>query len=108
MTMVGTLRPVGVFVAAALLVSVSRPSAQHPPTIEQYLKPGLPVELVSARKADRIAWIAYEEGKRNVFIAGAPLFRPVRVTSFMKDDGIDMTSVPISDDGGVVAFVRGS
>src|SRR5689334_9955320 len=78
------------------------------PTIAQYLKPGLPIELVSARRADRIAWIAYEEGKRNVFVAAAPLFKPARVTSFLKDDGTDLTQVRISDDGNVVAFVRGS
>jgi hypothetical protein len=74
----------------------------------QYLKPGLPIELVSARRTDRIAWIAYEEGKRNVFTATSPAFRPVRVTSFLKDDGIDLTNLRMSDDGSVVVFVRGS
>src|SRR5262245_4799166 len=87
-----------------LVTTTSHPVAQqqtaasnafvpHKPTIAQYLKPGLPIELVSADKADRIAWIAYEEGKRNVFVAGAPLFRPVRVTAFLKDDGVDLTQV---------------
>ena len=50
--------------------------AQHQPTIAQYLKPGMPIELVSADKVDRIAWIAYEEGKRNVYTAVGPAFRP--------------------------------
>jgi dipeptidyl aminopeptidase/acylaminoacyl peptidase len=85
-------------------------SAQQPrrPALAQYLKPGLPLELVSARRADRVAWISYEEGKRNVYTAVAPLFKPVKATSFTADDGVDMTEVRISDDGGVVAFVRGS
>jgi dipeptidyl aminopeptidase/acylaminoacyl peptidase len=78
------------------------------PTIAQYLKPGMPVELVSAAKADRIAWTAYEEGKRNVFTAAAPTYAPVRVTSFLKDDGIDLTDLRISSDGSTVAFVRGT
>ena len=77
------------------------------PTIAQILKPGLPIELVSAKKADRLAWIAYEEGRRNVFTAAGPMFRPVRVTSFMDDDGVDVTQVRISDDGSTIAFVRG-
>src|SRR6188768_3375343 len=94
-------------VAVALVLPPSL-VAQHQPTIAQYLKPGMPIELVSADKVDRIAWIAYEEGKRNVFTAVAPAFAPSRVTSFLKDDGIDMTSLRISDDGSVVAFVRGS
>jgi dipeptidyl aminopeptidase/acylaminoacyl peptidase len=107
-----------VLVLLAALAVVLRPSVsaerrplaapQSRPTIAQYLKPGLPSELVSAKKVDRIAWIAYEEGKRNVFTAVGPTFRPVRVTSFLKDDGVDLTAVRISDDGSVVAFVRGS
>jgi dipeptidyl-peptidase-4 len=102
-------RSFGLIVAATfLLTSAPRPSAEHVPAIAQYLKPGMPTELVSAKKADRIAWIAYEEGKRNVYVAAAPLFHPRRVTAFLKDDGTDMTSVRIADDGSVVVFVRGS
>ena len=83
-------------------------SAQHQPTIEQYLKPGYPQELVSAKKADRIAWEAYEAGRRNIYWAAAPDFKPRRLTSFLEDDGIDLTDVRISDDGRTVAFVRGT
>jgi dipeptidyl-peptidase 4 len=92
-------------------VAAQKPSTtmvRHQPTIASYLKPGLPIELVSARKVDRIAWIAYEEGKRNVFVASAPLFKPARVTAFLKDDGIDLTGLRISDDGSTVVFVRGT
>jgi len=82
-------------------------AAQPKPTIEQYLRPGLPYELVAARKADRIAWIAYEAGARNVYTAAAPDFRPVNLTRFRGDNGIDLTGLNISDDGAVVTFVRG-
>ena len=88
---------------------LSRPPRWSPsiqPTIAQYLKPGMPVELVSAGKVDRIAWTSYEEGKRNVYTAVGPAFKPVRVTSFLKDDGVDLTQLRISDDGTTVAFVR--
>ena len=105
---------VAFFFAAAIAlppVLAARPSgpAMPPshPSIAPFLKPGLPIELVSAAKVDRIAWIAYEEGKRNVFTAIAPAFAPVRVTSFLKDDGIDLTGLRISDDGSTVVFVRG-
>jgi dipeptidyl aminopeptidase/acylaminoacyl peptidase len=109
------LRPLVALLAVSVVllgpgVSAQRPpaAAHHQPTVAQYLKPGLPSELVSARKVDRLAWIAYEEGKRNVFTAVGPLFRPVRATSFLKDDGVDMTGVKISDDGSTIVFVRGS
>ena len=80
---------------------------RKPRRSRSYLSPGYPVEIASAQAAERIAWIAYEEGKRNVYTAAAPAFSPVRLTSFMKDDGVDMTTVRISADGSVVVFVRG-
>ena len=95
---------------AALVLAESfepRVAAQKSGTIEQYLRPAYPFELATARSAERLAWLAYDEGKRNVYTALAPAFRPVRVTSFLKDDGTDLTSIRISDDGSTVVFVRG-
>ena len=63
--------------------------------------------MVAARKADRIAWVDYAEGKRNAYAAVAPLFAPVRLTNFTKDDGIMMSEIRISDDGSTVVFLRG-
>jgi dipeptidyl aminopeptidase/acylaminoacyl peptidase len=93
--------------AAAFL---STPLASAPPQVplyQQFLSPASPQEVVSARKADRIAWVDYAEGKRNAYAAAAPLFTPVRLTNFTKDDGIMMSEVKISDDGGTVVFLRG-
>ena len=73
----------------------------------QFMSAGFPLELVAAKKADRIAWISNDKGLRNVFTAAAPGFKPVRVTSFMKDDGVDTTQLSISDDGSTVTFTRG-
>src|SRR5690348_15100584 len=102
--------PVAALVAALIPLASVAPSAAPTsrPTLAQYLEPGMPVELVSAAAADRIAWTAYEEGKRNVFTAVGPAYAPVRVTSFLKDDGIDLTDLRISADGSTVAFVRGT
>jgi dipeptidyl aminopeptidase/acylaminoacyl peptidase len=94
--------------AAFALISPAWLEAQKPAaSIADYLSPGYPVEVVSAAKAERVAWIAYEEGKRNAYTALAPAFTPVRLTSFMKDDGTDMTAIRISADGSTVVFVRG-
>src|SRR5262245_51171456 len=95
--------------AALALVAVVAPQAQSPkaPGVAQYLSPAYPFDLVSARKTDRLAWIAYDEGRRNVYTAVAPAFQPVRLTAFLKDDGTDLTDVSISDDGSTVVFVRG-
>ena len=80
---------------------------QHVPSMAQFMSAGYPVEIVAAKKADRIAWIANDKGLRNVFTAAAPGFRAVRVTAFMKDDGVDTTQLTISDDGSTVSFTRG-
>lgn len=87
--------------------SVPRAAQRHVPTMAQFMSPAFPLELVAARSADRIAWIANDKGLRNVYTAAAPGFRPVRVTEFLKDDGIDLTQLSLSDDGTTVVFTRG-
>jgi dipeptidyl-peptidase-4 len=94
--------------AALAMLAASTAAAQHQPTIKQWLAPGYPQELAAAKRADKLAWQAYEEGKRNVFFAAAPDFKPRRLTNFLTDDGTDLTDVAISDDGSVVVFIRGS
>jgi dipeptidyl aminopeptidase/acylaminoacyl peptidase len=99
--------------ALALLVASTPLGAQTPAkattyTIDQFLSPASPLEVTAAKKADRIAWVSYERGMRNVYVASAPEFKPVRITRFMNDDGVDVGSVRLSDDGTTAIFVRGS
>lgn len=93
--------------AAALLSSPLALAQPDVPLYQRFLSPATPQELVSARKADRIAWVDYAEGKRNAYAAAAPLFTPVRLTNFMKDDGVTTSEIRISDDGSTVVFTRG-
>ncbi|HMF96193.1 MAG TPA: prolyl oligopeptidase family serine peptidase [Vicinamibacterales bacterium] len=96
-------------IGGVLLVPTRTPKAASAlPTIEQFLAPGTPIEIVSAKKADRIAWTAYEHGLRNVYTASAPAFTPVRLTNVTRDDGVELSDVSMSDDGSVVVFVRGT
>ncbi|WP_337169661.1 prolyl oligopeptidase family serine peptidase [Gemmatimonas aurantiaca] len=98
-------------IAAIVSLSLSQVSpvgAQEKPTIAQFMSPAYPMNLVTARKADRIAWIANERGMRNVYTAAAPSFTPVRLTSFLKDEGADLSRLSISDDGSTVLFARGT
>ena len=102
-----------VLVACALLVAGAatlpvETAPQAPPLYQQFLSNANPLELVAAKKVDRIAWTAYDEGKRNAYTAVAPAFTPVRLTSFLKDDGTDIAQIRISDDGSTVVFCRGT
>ena len=105
-----------VVVAAMVTIAGSRPfvaaqgnaSAPAKPRYVQFLSPDSPQEVVAAKKVDRIAWVDFHEGRRNAYTAIAPAFAPVRLTNFMKDDGIEMGDVKISDDGSTVIFLRGT
>jgi dipeptidyl aminopeptidase/acylaminoacyl peptidase len=96
---------VGLALAATPTAAPQSPGA---PTIDQFLGAASPIEVVSAAKTDRVAWAAYERGRRNVYTAAAPAFTPVKLTNYAKDDGVDLTDVTISADGSTVVFVRGS
>ena len=66
-----------------------------------------PTELVSAATGSRIAWAFNEQGKRNVYVAEGPDYTPRKLTSYNEDDGQELTSLAISDDGKWVVYVRG-
>src|SRR5688500_11951807 len=85
----------------------SAPKGDAAPSIAAFLSPSSPLSLVAAKKADRLAWMAYEKGMRNVYTAAAPTFAPVKLTRFNEDDGIDLTNVTVSDDGRTIVFIRG-
>lgn len=100
-------------IALAALVAVSPLAAQRTDLktgtkFEPYFNVASPLSLTSAAKTDRVAWMSYEAGMRNVYTAAAPSWKPVNLTHFVGDDGIDLTNVTLSDDGSVVVFVRGS
>lgn len=90
-----------------LTTQVAVVSAQEKFTIEQVLSAPFVTELVSAQKVERIGWMEFQMGKRNVFTAEYPSFTPRRLTFWYDDDGTDMSSLRISDDGSVMVFVRG-
>jgi hypothetical protein len=69
-------------------------------SIDQFLSPASPLEVSASRKADRIAWVTYERGMRNIYTAAAPDFRAVRLTKFLDDDGVDVSSVLLTKTGG--------
>ena len=96
--------------ATSLLVACASAAvaAQSPTSVAPFIAPAFPSDLVAAKHADRIAWLSYERGLRNAYVASAPDFKPVRLTSFLNDDGVILGDLSISDDGGTVVFVRGS
>ena len=106
-TRYSVLAMVAVLAFAAPTVETAAPQAPTP-LYQRFLSNANPLELVAAKRVDRVAWTVYEEGKRNAYTAVAPAFTPVRLTNFMDDDGTDIAQIRISDDGSTVVFCRGT
>ena len=94
-------------IVAFLLAGISTALAQRQFTMEQIFSEPYPSEVISAQSVDRIAWLSYDQGLRNIYTAGAPDFKPVRLTSYLQDDGQALSDLRISDDGSVIVYVRG-
>src|SRR5437764_15233030 len=106
-----TITAIAVCIAVVAVQPHAAPPPQaprHVPAMAQFMSAAWPDELVAAKKAERIAWVANDKGLRNVYTAAAPDFKPERVTSFLKDDGVTTTQLTISDDGATVTFTRGA
>ena len=75
-------------------------------SVKSVLSYPFPTELVSS-PAGKIAWAANEQGKRNIYTAALPGLKATKITSYTEDDGQELTSLSVSDDGKWIVFVRG-
>ena len=82
----------------------ARPQAQP---FRPFKKYPFPTELNAASTGTAITWAMDEEGRRNVYAATGPNFTPRMLTDFSTDDGQEISSLSISDNGQWVVFVRG-
>ena len=73
----------------------------------EYKNYTFPTELTRAATGSKIAWAIDSAGRRNIYVAEAPDFNPRKLTGFNEDDGQEISSLSISDDGNWVVFVRG-
>lgn len=99
------MKHISIFFFTFLLFSYSLFSQSF--TMEQVGKFSFPSELVSSPTGEMIAWAMNEQGKRNVYFAKGPEFKPEKLTSFDKDDGQEISSLQFSPDGKWLVLVRG-
>lgn len=81
--------------------------AQERFTLEQVLSAPFPENLVASKAGARIAWTLNEQGKRNVWVAEGSDFKERRLTSYLEDDGQELSSLSFSADGNTLIYVRG-
>lgn len=76
-------------------------------TLADIFSAPFPSDLVAAPDGRAVAWIGYEEGRRNVWVAEAPLWRARRLTRWTADDGQELSELSWSADGRYLLVVRG-
>jgi dipeptidyl aminopeptidase/acylaminoacyl peptidase len=76
-------------------------------TLEQVLSAPFPSELIAAPGGGKVAWMLNERGARNIWVASAPDFKGVRITSYKEDDGQDIGQMHWTPDGKSVVYVHG-
>ena len=94
-------------VASASLLPAPQQAAAQSFTVEQIKGYPFPNELTAAATSSRIAWAFNERGARNVWVAEGPEFKARKLTNYNTDDGQELTSLSLSDDGKFVVYVRG-
>lgn len=90
-----------------LLAVISVGSFAQPLTLDAIKNYPFPTELTAAQQGSRIAWALDELGRRNIYVAEGPDFKPRKLTNYADDDGQEISSLAISANGQWVVFVRG-
>lgn len=96
-----------IIILALLPARAALPSDHGPFSLEQILSSPFPSELIASPGRDKLAWVFYDRGRRNIWIAEAPDYRGRQLTRYAEDDGQEITDLAFSPDGTKIAYVRG-
>jgi dipeptidyl aminopeptidase/acylaminoacyl peptidase len=95
------------FCIAALALLSCAPAAWAAFTIQQVMQTPFASELSASPAGNRVAWVLFEQGKRNIYLASAPDWKARRASSFNEDDGQEIDEIVWSRDGSALFFTRG-
>jgi dipeptidyl aminopeptidase/acylaminoacyl peptidase len=101
---------VGSFLIIVLALSpalAALSSDDGPFSLEQVLSSPFPSELIASPNRDKLAWVFYDKGRRNIWVAEAPDYRARQLTKYTEDDGQGITDLAFSPDGTRIAYARG-
>jgi dipeptidyl aminopeptidase/acylaminoacyl peptidase len=93
---------------ATILCATNVPAQQPAFNAADILSAPFVPEMSASPAGGRVAWVANQEGKRNIFVATAPEFRARQLTATTRDDGQDVTSLTWTPDGRTLFYVRGA
>lgn len=93
--------------ALAALAGAGPVSAQSSFTLDEILTAPFATDLTAAPAGAAFAWIRYDLGARNLWVAEGPGFEGRALTGWSADDGQDLAQIAFTPDGRGVVFVRG-
>src|SRR5712691_2625643 len=96
-----------VIISFAALLTVAVIVSAQTITLEQLMSSPFPSELIASKRGDKVAWVFYSQGKRNIFVAEAPALAARQLTHHDLEDGQDVTQIVFSPNGNTIAYVRG-
>src|SRR5262245_54880880 len=76
-------------------------------TLEQIRSYAFPEDLIAAKQGSQVAWTVNDHGRRNIWVASGPDFAARQITSYAVDDGQEISSLSLTDDGSRIVYVRG-
>lgn len=77
------------------------------PDLDRFLSYSFVSAIAVPDSGDRVAWIEYHQGKRNVWLADGPGLAARPLTAGTRDDGQDLTALAWTPDGTMLAWERG-
>jgi dipeptidyl aminopeptidase/acylaminoacyl peptidase len=99
--------PVAASILAAVPLLVGAGSAAGQIRVRDALSYSFAQGLVAAPAGDRVAWVEDDQGARNVWTASGPAWQARKLTTYIGDEGQEVTSLAFTPDGGGVLYVRG-
>jgi dipeptidyl aminopeptidase/acylaminoacyl peptidase len=92
---------------ASLMLFVGFLAAQQTVTLEGLLSAPFPSEISASPQGGHVAWVQNARGARNVWLASAPDFKARQVTTYIGDEGQDITGLTWAPDGRTFLYIRG-
>jgi len=89
------------------VISLLPAAEQSPLTIESILSCPFPSQLVSIPQKDCLAWVSYEKGRRNIWVAWGPDYAASKITNYTEDNGQVISNLTLSPDASIIVYVLG-
>lgn len=89
------------------LLGATTPVTAQSFTVSDIMTAPFASDLAAAPAGGAFAWVRYDRGTRNIWVAEAPAYTGRQLTSWSADDGQDVLDLSFTTDGRNVVFVRG-